>query len=177
MLILRDVLAWSAQECAALLETTVAAVNSALARARATVATKNLDVSAPPMDHDEKLLERYVTAFEAYNVDHLVALLAHDAVFSMPPYELWLAGSEEIERWWRGPGQICRNSRTIPTRANEQHAVAVYHDTSEGRWDPFAIHVLDLHRDQITAITHFMGPEVFGEFGLPSHLTEATGPG
>lgn len=176
ILILRDVLAWSAQECADLLELSVASVNSALARARKTAAERDPDAHTAAVEDDEKLLMNYVAAFEAFDVERLVRLLAEDANFSMPPFELWLRGVDRIERWWRGPGQICRNSRTIPTRANGQPAVAVYHDVGEGRWEPFAIHVLDTADGQITAITHFMGPSVFAEFGLPGEVVEPAQP-
>lgn len=169
VLILRDVLAWSARECADLLATTTASVNSALARARGTMSTYEPRRQDP---YDEQLLMNYVAAFEAYDVDRLVALLADDARFSMPPYELWFEGREEIEQWWRGPGEVCRGSRTIPTHANGQPAVAVYHPHGQGRWAPFAIHVLDVADSQIVGITHFMGAGVFGEFGLPDHLGE-----
>ena len=104
-LILRDVLAWSALECADLLDTSVASINSALARARRTMAEHDHDAAhATPAEYDQRLLMNYVEAFEAFDVDRLVALLAEDARFSMPPFELWLRGVEEIERWWRGPG-------------------------------------------------------------------------
>lgn len=183
VLILRDVLAWSAKECAELLDTSVGSVNSALARARATLAESDLvgpNGALPThqklIDYDRQLLNDYVAAFEAYDVDRLVKLLAHDAVFSMPPFELWLRGIEEIERWWRGPGTICLNSRTIITSANHQPAVAVYHDTGEGVWDAFALHVLDQTGGRIAAITHFMGPEVFTEFGLPAQVTNDAEP-
>lgn len=175
VLILRDVLAWSAQDCAGLLDTTVASITSALARARTTMAEHDQAASATLVEYDERLLMSYVAAFEAYDVDRLVALLVEDATFSMPPFELWLRGTDEIERWWRGPGQICRNSRTIVTRANGQPAVAVYHDVGGGRWEPFAIHVLDVVDGRIGAITHFMGPVVFAEFGLPDEMTDRAG--
>lgn len=170
VLILRDVLAWSARECAELLGTTVASVNSALARARATIAEHDAEAKPDRPDYDEQLLRDYVSAFEAYEVDRLVALLAHDAEFTMPPFELWLKGADEIERWWRGPGTVCRNSKTVLTRANGQPAVAVYHDAGGGSWEAFAIHLLDLDDDRITAITHFMGAAVFTEFGLPTRI-------
>lgn len=173
VLILRDVLAWSAQECAEMLDVSVASVNSALARARRTVkshdATTALAVSA---EYDAQLLASYVAAFEAFDIDRLVKLLAEDAAFSMPPFELWLRGSDEIERWWRGPGQICRNSRAIITGANGQPAVAVYHAVGDRRWEPFAIHVLDTEGGKIRAITHFMGADVFAEFALPTEIRE-----
>jgi RNA polymerase sigma-70 factor (ECF subfamily) len=158
-----------------LLEMSVASVNSALARARKTVASQDPDAVRPPQrtkPDDQQLLADYVAAFETYDVDRLVRLLAEDATFSMPPYKLWLRGSKSIERWWRGPGQICRNSRTIMTRANTQPAVAVYHDLGNGHWDRFALHVLDIRDDRIDAITHFMGPQAFAEFGLPEEVVE-----
>ena len=169
----RDVLAWSAQECAELLDTSVASSNSALARARRTMAEHDHNAArTTPPKYDEQLLMNYVAAFQAFDVDRLVSLLIDDATFSMPPFELWLRGSDEIERWWRGPGSICRNSRTIMTHANGQPAVAVYHDVGGGRWEPFAIHLVDIVDQQIVAITHFMGPTVFKEFELPHVITE-----
>ncbi|HLR57003.1 MAG TPA: sigma-70 family RNA polymerase sigma factor [Beutenbergiaceae bacterium] len=167
VLILRDVLAWSARECADLLETTTASVNSALLRARGTMRTYEPHQGDT---YDEQLLMNYTAAFEAYDVDRLVALLAKDAQFSMPPFELWFQGREEIEKWWRGPGEVCRGARTIPARANGQPAAAVYHPDGQGQWAPFAIHVLDVAGSRIAGITHFMGAVVFGEFGLPDHL-------
>jgi RNA polymerase sigma-70 factor (ECF subfamily) len=88
---------------------------------------------------------------------------------------LWLRGRTTIERWWRGPGQICHNSRLIMTAANRQPAVAVYHDVGSRRWEPFALHVLDLRGARIAGITHFMGPKAFAEFGLPPEVTETDG--
>lgn len=172
ILILRDVLAWSAQECAQLLELSTAAVNSALARARTTLAARD-PAAAPPAAsaaRDEALLMNYVAAFEAYDVARMVRLLADDARFSMPPYELWLQGRGAIERWWDGPGRVCVNSRMIIAGANGQPAVAAYHDAGSDRWEPWAIHVLDVRDGAITAITHFMGPAVFAEFGLPDRI-------
>ena len=175
VLILRDVLSFSAGECADLLDLSVASVNSALARAR-----RSLAAHAPPTDSsvlddaaEEELFQRYVAAFEAYDVDALVRLLAQDAVFSMPPFELWLRGVSAIEAWWRGPGQVCRDSRTVTTRANGRPAMAVYHLVAPGRWEPFALHVVDMSDGRISGLTHFMGPAVFAEFKLPEVLLEA----
>ncbi|MCY1657930.1 sigma-70 family RNA polymerase sigma factor [Dietzia kunjamensis] len=181
VLLLRDVLDHSAAECADLLGMTLPSVNSALARARKTLSrheialphpTENTSSSSPrPDPHvDAGLLEQYVAAFEAYDVDRLVTLLTDDAEFSMPPFELWLRGSAEIERWWRGPGEVCRNARTITTSANGRPAVAVYHAAGDQRWEPFAIHVLDSDAGRISAITHFIGAHHFSEFGLPARL-------
>ncbi|CAN5888052.1 sigma-70 family RNA polymerase sigma factor [soil metagenome] len=175
LLLLRDVLAWSAQDCADLLDMTVPAVNSALARARRTVRVH--DAGPPPRAPDNAeatLLRQYVEAFEAYDIDRLVALLADDAAFSMPPYRFWIRGAAQIERWWRGPGQVCRNSRTVPTRANDITAVGVYHPVSVGRWEPFAVHVVEMIDGQISALTHFMGPAVFAELGLPDIVEDSS---
>lgn len=175
VLILRDVLAWSAAECAELLDMSVASVNSALARARRTVADHDPGAGRPVLDDagEQEMFQRYVAAFEAYDVDRLVELLSEDAVFSMPPYELWLRGAADVEAWWRGPGQVCRGSRILPTRANGGPAAAVYHPVGQERWEPFALHVLDARAGRISSLTHFMGPAVFAEFGLPSELTAA----
>jgi RNA polymerase sigma-70 factor (ECF subfamily) len=175
VLILRDVLAWSAAECAELLDMSVASVNSALARARRTLADHDPGAGrrAPDDDAEQELLQRYVAAFEAYNVDRLVKLLTEDAVFSMPPYELWLRGAADVEAWWRGPGQFCRGSRALPARANGGPAAAVYHSVGQGRWKPFALHVLDVRCGRISGLTHFMGSAVFAEFGLPGELVAA----
>lgn len=171
VLLLRDVLAWSAQECAGLLEMSVPAVNSALARARRTISDH--DRGPVPRLTDEQevaLLRRYTDAFEAYDVDRMVALLADDAAFTMPPYRFWIRGTEQIERWWRGPGQVCRDSRTIVTGVNGLPAVGVYHPVSAGRWEPFAVHVLEIAQGRISSLTHFMGAVVFAELGLPEKV-------
>ncbi len=174
VLLLREVLDWSAQDCAELLDMTVDAVTSALARARRTMASTDAGATEATTTEEAALLRDYVDAFEAYDVDRLVALLATDAEFSMPPYTLWLRGTDSIETWWRGPGTVCRNSRTVVTGANGQPAVAVYHPVSPGRWEPFAVHVLGVHGARIAAITHFMGAEVFAQLGLPDHVVEET---
>ncbi|MCB0969354.1 MAG: RNA polymerase subunit sigma-70, partial [Ilumatobacter sp.] len=175
VVVLRDVLSWSAEECAATLETSVASVNSALARARSTLAKADATIERRPADPSEtRVLEQYLAAFEAYDVDRLVALLADDVVFSMPPYELWLLGAGHVEQWWRGPGEVCRGSIGVVTSANDRPAIGVYHPAGDDRWEPFALHVLDVADGRLRAITHFMGPEVFAEFELPDHLTSAT---
>ena len=185
VLILRDVLAWSAEECAALLEVSLASVNSALARARRTLAehrgraptvmasahAAGTDVSSSKATVDADVLERYVAAFEAYDVDRLAQMLAADAEFSMPPFEFWMRGREEIEQWWRGPGAaVCLGSRALPTAINGLPAAAVYHPVGEHVWEPFAVHALDVADGRLAAITHFIGPVVFAELGLPSLL-------
>ena len=121
VLIIREVLCWHAEEVAALLETTVASVNSALQRARATLGGEHIDLTdpTPPADaRDQALLDSYLDAFERYDMDSLRALLRDDATMSMPPYDLWLQGRDEIERWLLGPGAECRDSRLVPVAAN-----------------------------------------------------------
>lgn len=171
VVLLRDVLSWSAAECADVLNTSEASVNGALARGRRRLAEAG--PPTPPADPNEaRALKEYVAAFEAYDVDLLVALLADDAVFSMPPYQLWLQGAVSVEQWWRGPGDVCRDSRALITSANGRAAAAVYHPAGAGRWEPFALHVLEVVDERIAAITHFMGPGVFAEFGLPPLLSD-----
>src|SRR3954454_4542344 len=120
VLILCEVLRWKATEVAELLETSTASVNSALQRARATLEASDLDLSETPSHIDEanqELLARYVAAFEAYDMEALTALIHEDATQSMPPYDLWLRGRDDIFGWWLGPGAGCRGSRVIPTKA------------------------------------------------------------
>src|SRR4051812_30819682 len=135
VLILREVLAWRASEVAELLETTVASVNSALQRARATLAEAAPAETDPADELDEEqraLLERYVAAFEGYDMKALTALLHEDATLSMPPYDLWLRGHENIVGWMEGVGSVCRGSRLIPVVANGMPAFAHYHPAEDG---------------------------------------------
>lgn len=169
--LLRDVLSFSAAESADALDLSIDSLNSALARGRRRLARERSDRDRPDPD-EARVLADYVDAFEAYDVDRLVTLLTDDTVFSMPPYELWLEGASSVEEWWRGPGQVCRGSRVVVTSANGRPAAAVYHAAAENRWEPFAIHVLDVVDGRLAAITHFMGPSVFEEFGLPPVLTD-----
>jgi len=119
VLILCEVLRWKAAEVAELLETTVASVNSALQRARATLEATNLSAHETPSvdEADAELLARYVEAFERYDMEALISLIHEDATQSMPPYDLWLTGRTDILSWWIGPGGGCRGSRVIPTTA------------------------------------------------------------
>jgi RNA polymerase sigma-70 factor, ECF subfamily len=176
VLILRDVLRWRAAEVALLLETTTDAVNSALRRARAALATIDRE-SAParPSEADRELLARYVDAFERFDVDGLVALLRDDAILEMPPYELWLRGPDHMRRWLLAEDD-CRHDRFIPIAANGSPAVAVYKPKAPGRPpEPFAIHVLDVAGGLITAIHAFLDPALFVLFGLAGADVEAAG--
>ncbi len=172
VLILRDVLRWEASEVATLLDTTVASVTSALQRARATMAS--LDVAptdpAPPVDDDQReLLARYVNAFEAYDVDALVSLLAEDATQSMPPYELWLSGRDEILAWWMGPGIGCRGSRLVPTSANGRPAFGQYRASGpNGAHEPWALQIIEMSGGRIVEFASFLDTaSLFPLFGLP----------
>ncbi len=176
VLILCEVLHWRAKEVAELLETSVASVNSALQRARATLRAAADDLAErPPVlsEEDRALLSRYVDAFERYDMEALTSLIREDAIQSMPPYELWLSGRDDIFRWWLGPGAGCRGSRVIPTlSANGSPAFGQYKPSETGRgYDPWALQVLQLSGGRIVEFTFFLGTErLFGLFGLPARL-------
>ena len=167
VLILREVLAWSAQEVADLLDTSVPSVNSALQRARATIAT--VDEPGQPLDDDQKsLLTRYVKAFEAYDLEALTALLHEDATLSMPPLPLWLRGHDDIQAWMAGTGSGCRGSRLVPVTANGTAAFGQYR--ADGA-QPWALIVLEFSGERIAAVNNFLDTErLFPLFGLPPRL-------
>jgi RNA polymerase sigma-70 factor (ECF subfamily) len=176
VLILCEVLRWQASEVAELLETSVASVNSALQRARATLDATDVSDADPPPQLDEwgrELLARYVEAFEAYDIDALTSLIHEDATQSMPPYDLWLSGREDVLRWWVGPGIGCRGSRLIPTvAANGSPAFGQYRPSASGSgYDPWALQVLEVADGRIVELTFFLDTErVFPLFGLPARL-------
>jgi RNA polymerase sigma-70 factor, ECF subfamily len=176
VLILCEVLRWKASEVAELLDTSVASVNSALQRARATLEASNLsaaDTSSSVDEADAELLARYVQAFEQYDMDALIALIQEDATQSMPPYDLWLRGREDILRWWVGPGAGCRGSRMIPTlAANGSAAFGQYKPSDTGAgYDPWALQVLEIADGRIVEFTFFLDTErIFPLFGLPLRL-------
>ncbi|RKN05569.1 sigma-70 family RNA polymerase sigma factor [Streptomyces radicis] len=177
VLILREVLAWKAGEVAELLDTTVASVNSALQRARATLAATGATESDPsePLSDDHKaLLARYLEAFESYDMDALTALLAEDATLSMPPFALWFRGPADIEAWMVGEGKECRGSRLIPTSANGCAAFGQYRPAPEGGHSPWALQVIEISGGHVIGINAFLDTaRLFPLFGLPSHLPEA----
>jgi RNA polymerase sigma-70 factor (ECF subfamily) len=173
VLILREVLRWQASEVAELLETSVASVNSALQRARSTIAASDLsssDALEPADEEQRELLERYVDAFERYDMDSLTSLLHEDAKQSMPPYEMWLQGREDILRWWFGPGAACRGSRLIPTVANGLPAFGQYRPSGPGgSYEPWALQVLEISDGRIVGFNAFLDTELlFPLFGLPA---------
>ena len=175
VLILSEVLRWRATEVAELLETTVASVNSALQRARATLASTEVGEAAPVTDldaSDRELLERYVHAFEDYDIDALTALIAEDARQSMPPFDMWLAGRDDIFTWWLGPGIGCKGSRVLPVGdANGSPAFGQYKPAPGGGHEPWALQVLELRDGRIGEFTFFLDTEaLFPLFGLPPRL-------
>jgi RNA polymerase sigma-70 factor, ECF subfamily len=174
VLILREVLRWRADEVAELLETSVASVNSALQRARATLGARQVDEApqAGPMDEAQRrLLSRYVDAFERYDMDALTSLLKTDATWNMPPYEMWLRTHQDIVDWCLGPGIGCQGSRLIPVAANGSPAFGQYKPDPDGGLQPWSVQVLELSGDRIAGITFFLDTaRFFPMFGLPDHL-------
>ena len=174
VLILREVLRWSAAETAELLDTSVASVNSALQRARATLAdTQPTTEDAPAtLEGDEaELLDRYVAAFEQYDIDSLVKLLHEDATLSMPPFDLWLRGPEHIAAWHLGMGHECRGSRLVATSgANGLPAFGQYRPTGPGgSFEPWALQVIEHSHGRITGLNAFLDTaRWFPLFGLPA---------
>jgi len=176
VLILCEVLRWKASEVAELLDTSVASVNSALQRARATLEASKVSASgpAPTLDEaDRELLARYVAAFERYDMDALTSLIQEDATQSMPPYDLWLTGRDDIFTWWFGPGIGCAGSRVIPApAANGSPAYGQYKPSETGDgFDPWALQVIELSGWKIAELTFFLDTDtLFPLFGLPGHL-------
>jgi RNA polymerase sigma-70 factor (ECF subfamily) len=171
VLILREVLRWKASEVAELLETTVQSVNSALQRARATLAASHVeDDRADALDPDHReLLARYVRAFEAYDMGALTSLLREDARWNMPPYALWLQTHQDIVDWCMGMGYGCKDSRLVPVSANGQPAFGQYKpDPDSGGLSPWSVQVIEFDGDRISGITFFLDTErLFPLFGLP----------
>lgn len=175
-LILCEVLRWKASEVAELLDTSVASVNSALQRARATLEASDVTAASAPSElgeADRELLARYVEAFQRYDVDALTALIHEDATQSMPPFDMWLAGRDDVLAWWFGPGIGCAGSRVIPTvSANGSPAFGQYKPSETGSgYDPWALQVLEIENGKIVEFTFFLGTEtLFPLFGLPPRL-------
>jgi RNA polymerase sigma-70 factor (ECF subfamily) len=188
VLVLREVLRWSAKEVAEMLETSVASVNSALQRARATLdelALEDADAPARPSDEDERrLLEQYLEAFAEYDIDRIVALLRYDVVFDMPPLALWLRGTDDVAHFMAGPGAACRGSKLIAVAANGCPSFASYKpDAETGAWLPWSLTVLEpagvgdgADAPAVAGVHNFLQPflpSLFRTFGLPDRLTDA----
>jgi RNA polymerase sigma-70 factor (ECF subfamily) len=173
-LILCEVMSWKAAEVAELLEMSVASVNSALQRARATLKTGDLDEGRASIVDDKKreMLKRYVEAFEAYDVSLLTKVIREDAKQSMPPFDLWLQGREDMFRWWFGAGIGCKGSRVIAAgTANGSPAFGQYKPSANGGHEPWALQVVELTPSGIDEITFFLDTaKLFPLFGLPPRL-------
>jgi RNA polymerase sigma-70 factor, ECF subfamily len=171
-LILCEVLKWQASEAAELLDTSVASINSALQRARATLATAETAAPAELDDETLALLERYVDAFEAYDIDRLTDLLHEDAVQSMPPISLWLKGRDDIFTWWLGPGIGCKGSKLVPVGlVNGMPAWGQYKPSPEGGYEPWSIIVPEVSDGRIVELTFFLDTKaLFPLFGLADRL-------
>jgi RNA polymerase sigma-70 factor (ECF subfamily) len=174
-LILCEVLRWEASEVAELLETSVASVNSALQRARASLAktqATSSDSTRPLSESDRAMLERYVSAFERYDLTALTSLLREDAAQSMPPYDMWLHGRDDVLAWWFGPGIGCKGSRVLPTiSANGMPTYGQYKPSPQGGHEPWALQVIELSEGRIAEITFFLDTaRLFPLFGLPPRL-------
>jgi RNA polymerase sigma-70 factor (ECF subfamily) len=172
VLILCEVLRWQATEVAELLDTSVASVNSALQRARATLEKSDLTAAEPLDTADRALLERYVVAFQDYDIEALTSLIQEDAKQSMPPFDLWLRGRDDIFTWWLGPGIGCKGSRVIPTvSANGSPAFGQYKPSPDGGYEPWALQVLEFSGGRIAEFTFFLDTDtLFPLFGLPARL-------
>lgn len=181
VLILCEVFRWTAADAAELLESSVPAVNSALQRARAALRTARPDAETTPRrvePADEELLDRYVDAFEHYDMEALTELIHDDATQSMPPYDLWLQGRRDMFAWWVGPGNGCRGSRVVrATSANGSPAFGQYKPNETGGYEPWALQVLDVIDGKIGSIVFFLDAQVlFPIFGLPLVVAGGAGP-
>ncbi|RJK94809.1 sigma-70 family RNA polymerase sigma factor [Vallicoccus soli] len=173
VLILREVLRWSAEEVADLLDTTTASVNSALQRARASMARKPVPQqrTEPSREEHKELLARYVEAFERYDIEALVKLLHEDATQDMPPYRLWIRGRADIATWMLGPGAACRDSRVLPVQVNGTVGFVQWKRAKDGDgYDAWALHVLEVVGDKVASVTSFLETDLFAQFGVPLHL-------
>jgi RNA polymerase sigma-70 factor (ECF subfamily) len=175
-LILCEVLRWKATEAAELLETSVAGINSALQRARATLDEAGAAASetVPEMDAEQQqLLARYVEAFQAYDIDLLTSVIREDAIQSMPPFDLWLEGRDDVLTWFFGPGIGCRGSRLIAVEpANGLPAFGQYKPSPSGDgYEPWALNVVRMGEGGVKELTFFLSTErLFPLFGLPPRL-------
>ncbi|MEJ7834006.1 MAG: sigma-70 family RNA polymerase sigma factor, partial [Nocardioides sp.] len=174
VLILRDVLRWSAAEVAESLETTTAAVNSALQRAHAQMQQRGLTADTVQPDltaEQEAMLERYVEAFWRKDIDAIVAMLRHDAVWEMPPFTGWYVGAQNIGDLIAGqcPGGV-HDMPMIATFANGQPAFGLYMRGQDGTFAPFHLQVLALDGTEVAHVGAFFDATLFEKCGLPSHL-------
>ncbi len=177
VLILRDVLGFSARETAESLDTTVASVNGAVQRARRTVEdrlperTQQATLRALGDGRLKQIVERFADAFERGEIDSVLDMLTDDATFGMPPYPSWCRGREAIADSWLIPSGPPPRLRYVATRANGQPALGAYAlDAVGAAYLPIALDVLTLRDDLIVDVTAFRTPSVFDRFGLPDQL-------
>ena len=170
-LVLCDVFRWPAVDVAELLDTSPASVNSSLQRARTTLAQAPARTPTVALSDDQqRLLARYVDAFERYDMDALAALLHDDVIQTMPPYAMWLRGRDDLVAWYTGAGIVCAGSRLLAGEANGCPAFAQYRVDPAGGHAPWALQVLELRGDGVEAIHAFLDIEAFVRFGFPAHL-------
>jgi RNA polymerase sigma-70 factor, ECF subfamily len=181
-LLLCDVLGWAAAEAASLLGGSTASINSALQRARETLAKRYPDgrrlAASRPNPAQQELLGRYLRAWEGHDLDGFVALLKEDAALTMPPWLEWYAGREAIGSFFATAWKTCGGIRLVRTAANGQPAFAIYQRTgADARWAAHSIHVLGIENDMIATLTMFVpptGPQLFPAFALPLTLPDAS---
>ncbi|WP_310830804.1 sigma-70 family RNA polymerase sigma factor [Paenibacillus pedocola] len=177
VLILLDVFRWSAKEVADAMGMTVAAVNSALQRARATIAQSNLrsdEYHEEDVQTDQQLVTRYMEAFEQYDIEALIALFHENGSLSMPPFTMWVRGSINLSSFYNITRSHCLGSRLLPVRANgNTPAFAQYVPSGrDGLLSPWSIQVLEIKQDKIAHIHYFIDPDLFARFGLPAGLDD-----
>ncbi|HET7131042.1 MAG TPA: sigma-70 family RNA polymerase sigma factor [Gammaproteobacteria bacterium] len=172
VLLLRDVLGWSAAEAAQLLDVSVASVNSALQRARAALEARYAADSTPEPDEARRaLLDRYVETWESADLDGLVALLKHDAILTMPPHREWYAGRAAIRSFFGYAWNLYDGFRLLPTAANAQPAFGLYsRKPSSAAYHAHSLQVLTTRGAEIEILTNFRSPQSFAAFGLPPVL-------
>jgi RNA polymerase sigma-70 factor, ECF subfamily len=185
VLVLREVLRWSAKEVADVLETSVASVNSALQRARATLDELDLEddeaPTRPSTEDEQRLLDQYLEAFAEYDIDRIVALLRYDVVFDMPPLPLWVRGPQQVGTFMAGQGAACAGSKVIALSANGVPAFASYKPDESGVWLPWSVTLLEADATDgadptVSGVHNFLAPfmpNLFTSFGLPERLDEA----
>ena len=171
-LLLTEVLGWSAAEVAECLDTSVASVNSALQRARATLGNRKLSPAEPLTEEEQEVVEQYVDAFQRYDMETLVTLLRDDVTFSMPPLTLWLQGPQDVRAWLLGVGSVCRGSKLVPVEASGSPAFAQYHPgEAPGTYSAWGLIVLELTDGRISGWNTFLDTEkIFPLFGLPLQM-------
>jgi RNA polymerase sigma-70 factor (ECF subfamily) len=180
VLLLCDVLGWSAAEAGTLLGGSTASVSSALQRARDTLTKRYPEgqpaTAVPPSSAQQELLDRYLQAWERLDLESFVRLLKEDATYTMPPLPQWYAGRDAIRTFFGWAWKLYGGFRLVPTAANRQPAFAAYSRAgTDGPWTAHSIHVLSFEQDNISTLTVFAkpdGPRLFQPFGLPLELPQ-----